>query len=147
MVGAMRMCSRAWGCLNTMTRIPASGFLWVLFDSLSGSDAAGRVLQLCPRMRDDFSQYWLAQYPTPEALGGEVRRSCLVTLGTEVRDSTHRVEVRHGQFQREMTEKSLHVTPTNFDLVSALFSCSENVGLHMSIRLLWHKGVRRLKAP
>ena len=81
---AVRMCSRALGCLNTMTRNPASGFPWVLFDPLNGSDAAGRVLRLCPRMRDDFSQYWLAQYPTPEALGGEVSRSCLATLGTEV---------------------------------------------------------------
>ena len=71
---AVRMCSRALGCLSTMTRIPTDGFPWVLFDSLNGLHDAQRVLSRCPRMRVDFSQYWLEKYPTAEELAGEVSR-------------------------------------------------------------------------
>ena len=109
---AVRMCSRALGFLNTMTRIPTSGFPWMLFDALNGGDAPRRILQCCLRMRDDFSQYWLEDYPTPEDLGGDVSKACLTIIAGETRDNTTRVEVRHGQFQREMKEKAPHVTPT-----------------------------------
>ena len=107
----------------------SEGFPWALFDALNGEAAADNVLQRCPRMRDVFSQYWVEQYPTKEELGGEDSRSCLATLGSEMRDSTHRVEVRHGQFQREMKEKSLHVTPTDFAFISAIFLMQRTRGI------------------
>ena len=93
----------------------------MLFEALKGGDAPRTILQVCLRMRDDFPEYWLTEYPTPEELGSDVSKSCLATTAGEARDNTARVEVRHGQFYREMQEKSLHVTPAGCSLVSAVF--------------------------
>ena len=116
--------------MAVLTKIPQEGFPWMLFASLDGDEGVQKVLAQCPRSRDDFSEYWLSEFPDAPALSSQESTVALSGLASVVRDNTLRVEKLHGQFQREMTEKkNLHVTPTGFSDVSSLFFMQRHRGV------------------
>ena len=57
---ALRMCSRAIGAMEVLTRKQKTGFPWLLFTVLEGH--AADVFKECPQKRDDFSHDWLKEF-------------------------------------------------------------------------------------